>query len=230
MSGKCVAYWRAIDKGKECGAPKLGTITRKFQDEYRKGIVPDLVAAGLKEDDVYENLHYSILNQMYPLPPLLKIKRESPLRKKLLDILFEALASKRSLKGKDKYFKEIAEKFPELDTRKWGYDEWMLHFGKDYRFRKVMGVITSERNHNPPKATPQDPEVQHKRWGEDTPTSISRKLSNVITAGQRAILQDMVSYGFGDNEYAAFCIALKWASEKLDTLENEDNVIIGESG
>ena len=48
-------------------------------------------------------------------------------------------------------------------------------------------------------------------------TPITKQVGQKIECApiHRKILISMMEKGFGDNEYAAFCIALKWAVERL---------------
>ena len=63
---------------------------------------------------------------------------------------------------------------------------------------------------------------QTNKSGSYDPTRIKniRGKINVIykmnTSGQTNILENMISAGYGEDVYGAYCIALKWASERLE--------------
>jgi hypothetical protein len=218
---KCAAYWRALDNGKECGAPKLGSAARTLQDEYRKGVVSDLVAMGLKEDVIYDLLYYTALIHCTPCPSILRMKRDSPYRKKMLDLVFEAVSSGVIISKNKDFYKKIADRYPELDIRTWADEDWSRHCGEYRPSPRARGVWDRELKLKSVRVEPfaitnRNNIGEGRDYNTDSRTSIVHKLRMVCTAGQFSILQDMVALEHGSDEYAAFCIALKWASERLD--------------
>jgi hypothetical protein len=47
-------------------------------------------------------------------------------------------------------------------------------------------------------------------------TEKKRSILRVLNTGQYNILLSMIQGGYAEDEYAAFCIALKWAAERLE--------------
>jgi Arc/MetJ-type ribon-helix-helix transcriptional regulator len=226
--GKCAAYWRALDNGKDCGAPKAGTNTEKNQYIYRHEIVPDLVAMGLLEDDVFENLPYSVglCNKSYvgergraKTINLGALRRDSPIRKKMLDFIFERIASGKRVSGSDL----VNAGF---ERTSWTIVDYERHYSSGAA--GIRGLLSergpskkSERGTSRAITSLKNKPVLSRgcfssNGRQISLTSKKQILVNLCSVGQLAILERMAAAGHGDEEYAAFCIAIKWAAERLD--------------
>lgn len=196
-----------MDAGKECGAPKYGTITREKQNQYRHGIVPDLVAMGAKESDVFELLPYTTCSSSSSPKghniSLVRLRRDSPKRKEMLDFIFSSVVS-----GKRISLNNITD--AGFITDLWTPEDYIRHYG--YLPNSTITHNKADRNLIELSL---DKLPLESACISDSIYRQNKRLSNFCTSGQMGILQKMNSAGYGNDEYAAFCIALKWASERI---------------
>jgi hypothetical protein len=175
---------------------------------------------GAKEEDVFELLHYDVCTKSRYINgicgiPITSLKRESTYRKKLLDFFFERIMS-----GKPTMVRDIIE--AGFTTEHWTDDE----IKKEFEPRSANKKTVSSRM----KKSACDSAIKKIVLGSGIPSSnavsfsgsycgltkITGFLNELCTSGQLGILQSMILNGYGDNEYTAFCIALKWAAERLE--------------
>jgi hypothetical protein len=220
MTGKCAAYWRAKDAGKECGIPETKR-SLDLQNKYRNGLVLDLVSMGCTEDDVFEYLPYSVCGaeRFKDMIAYFSLKRESPIRRKMIDLFFQKITKREKITNRD----IVTHGF----TRKgWSNSDYEKHYIPRAAAHCITGKCLSAAKERSINRIKKSGGGLCKRpitvTGEKKSlTRYIADLNNFCTVGQIGILQKMNEFGYGDNEYGAFCIALKWALDRLEQEKGE---------
>lgn len=216
MAGKCAAYWRAKKLGKECGVPESHKSLRK-QERYEE-FIEELVDLGVNKDLAFDYIPYTLLltpktgKLRNNIVSFLSLRRNSPIRQKMVDYIFLSVMQGKKITGEGLF------KASKTNKLKWTDEDFKIHYTDSAATSAITGKKLVKRGRqiaiNLIKENPYP----------DAPTidgkySITQKivsLSSVCTSGQFGILQDICSSGYCEEEYSAFCLALKWALERLE--------------
>jgi hypothetical protein len=225
MSGKCAAYWRAREQGKDCGVPQSRVANAK-QNRYIRDIVPDLVSMGAREDDVLDLFKYTHAwgcsrNRASgkKAVSIASLKRSSPIRMKMLDFIFRSV-----VEGKEVTVDTLCAGGFDLD--KWALEDYVEHYEHVPQNKRIVALAPPKKldtGHTKSAITctiknPIPHAATRASNGQSASVSVKKSiLAGLCTSGQIGILQDMNLAGFGDDEYTAFCIAIKWAWERLES-------------
>jgi hypothetical protein len=205
----CSGVIKAILEGKACGMH----ISKKSIAEYEKysDMIDELCIRGCEKNTAYNLIHITVVRAGATKNGinLFSLKKSSSIRKRIMDYLFSCAVSGKQTTRKG--YVAIA------GTRKdWSDTEYDEHY-TPLAISQIKKVRAIERHKTRILNGVDNPNAGH--YFESN-TGVTRKmgaLSSLCTTGQTNILFSMVERGYGDNAYESFCIALKWASEKLDS-------------
>lgn len=173
-------------------------LSQRVRNKYEKydEVVDELESLGINRDLIYENLRFSNITGggggklKRDLPVFVALKRTSPIRKRMIDYMFTTLSNSA----------EVTQKglFNAANTKK---SEWtQKDYDEHYIFHAATFVKANAKKTQPPQ--------------KDRVRQYDKKIE--CDTVHRNILLRMNAAGYGDDEYAAFCIALKWAAERLE--------------
>jgi len=201
MAGKCAAYWRAKKLGKECGVPtsKWSLINQGRYEDF----IDELVGLGVDRNEAFDHIPFSLLTVSSGRDYIVftDLRRDSPIRKKMVDYIFKTVCDGKKVTHLGLHTSSgINKSEMTLDDFKNHYREERIN-NPHHNCLKARGFTTT-----PNSQSAVIPNIR----------SQSILLLNLCTSGQIGILQAMDAAGYGDDEYAAFCIAIKWAAERLE--------------
>jgi len=196
----CVRFWDTFEReGNFCGVSK--STVRDF--EAYLDFVRELGTYGADREDCFRLFPSSAYTQS-KIPGL---KRDSPIRKHVVEKILSHIASKKHVSGRTARsfigYNYLTDEEKEINFKP-------NHFrgvkrGED---RTLKTIFTSKyadpHNQTSPNTT------------DNTITALIRRINGVSNTGQKHILNAIISAGYADDEYGAFCIALKWAADRLE--------------
>jgi hypothetical protein len=206
----CAGVIKAVLEGKACGM----RISKESLDEYEKytGVIDELCDRGCLKDTAFNLVHKTIITG-YKIKDginLFSLKRDSPIRKQIMEYLFNCVISgKRTTR--EGYIQSAGTRAHWTD----------IEYEEHYSPRSVTQInnarLAKSRKARILNGDGNDPDSINSLGYN---TGIKRKmgfLSCLCTTGQTNILFNMIESGYGNNAYESFCIALKWASERLES-------------
>lgn len=183
-----------------------------FSDSKRRtlkkyfDICDEISDLGIHINKVYKNYPKScvaVSSTYKDTTPISNFKKNSPIRQKVMDYIFECCANDIPVDTKT-YNKLLG------DWRGWS-DDMIKEHCTEHVAQYMISRRISIRNKNKLKLLP----------AQITPCVLKQRDRNVeLGAPHHAILHRMIEKGFGADEYAAFCIAMKWASERISGESN----------
>jgi len=198
----CLLWYKQFKKD-----PGFCGLSKRSQDAVSDflGVVNELVQMGLPEDIILLSFPSSALvgSGFFTLTP------SSDIRKNTLSKIYDLLASNKKITSR------VVRTFTGIDS--WDQDivekNCVLCTGDPAKRRtlskKSFLTRLEKRKHNPSS------HLNLLKAKSDITDRIS-KLYFINTQGQTNILENMQSSGYGEDIYGAYCIALKWASERLE--------------
>lgn len=209
----CDGVLTAVITGSGCGV-NFSKKTRSYYNNY-KSIVDEIEGMGLRD----RNLIYRLLKldrltgrgrantHVRGMPKLFLLKRNSPIRKKMMDYIFKTISNGYRVKA------EELKCASGVDVTTWSIDDFKEHYSAEsaaYSFAQIR------KWRDVPRFV-KSPEITNKPL-------VQRGREVVCDPIYRNILTRMVLAGHGDDEYAAFSIVMKWAVERLER-ENKEAAI-----
>jgi hypothetical protein len=220
MVGKCAAYWRARESGKDCGVPSSKSAT-SAQERYLE-VIDELVGMGADRDNAFDHIPYSLIacsgrsGRSGKLVPFISLRRDSPIRKHMIDYIFQCVISNERIN----YGGLIAASG--VDISKWTEDDYKNNYTSGGARRVINGKRLGNFSYTKAMKSVIGGDLTRLNTfrsvsGNRSLTEKLQSLTNICTSGQLGILQKMNAVGYGDNEYTSFSIALKWAAERLES-------------
>lgn len=207
----CAGVIKAILNGKGC-AMGLSKRTISVYEKYAE-IIDELEALGCNRDDAYTYLPVTgVVNTRVLGQPNLKVlKRSSPIRKKIMDYLFNCVISKtyatprgiRSAGG--------------ADTTTWSKEDFQTHY-RDELFQGMAGNWFERTKGLKRRAQA----LSHYGPISGDSAELTNKIAEItriLNPPQIQILRRGMEVDGLDNEYAALIIALKKYAEYLDGIQ-----------
>lgn len=171
-------------------------------------IIDELVDMGVRREDAQNNIPLSVCesswNKTKDLVNFHSLKKTSSIRKKMMDYFFLC-----AVNNKPAELPDLIKASGELRT-KWTNEDYKMH----YSLQAANFANSLVKRHNT---------MRIKRLSEKddigkiivSPWNVRHYLMLACTAPQYSLLTQVSNAGYGDDEYAAFCFAIKLLGEYL---------------
>jgi hypothetical protein len=203
----CLLWYKQFKKD-----PGFCGLSRKAQKQTGAYLdfVMELESMGLPEDQILLFLSASAYNNS----GLRSLIPSSSIRKDTVSKIFDAISNNK------KITQHMARTFTGIDNWDEKIIEKNVFLSDATNTNGRAGLSAATRKQtllsaiNRRKANPSSTYV-----GRKCPSVADRisKLYQINTQGQTNILMEMNTAGYGEDIYGAYCIALKWASERLES-------------
>jgi len=200
----CVDFYKKIKRdGNFCGLTRQSMRAISLYFDF----AAELSDLGLPEEIVYKYLPQSAYLHSY-MPAL---KKDSIIRRSTLDKIVSQISSNKKITSKQLRKWVGVDTFTEEKAFENFSDAGYFAFcrGQKIRGKKIADAISDV----PPK-------WQKMILFNNQSISINElknRVFNACNSAQYAVLLEVQKAGYADDEYAAFCIALKWAAERLES-------------
>jgi hypothetical protein len=201
----CLLWYKQFQKD-----PGFCGISKASQRDIARylDVVHELTEMGLPEDQVLTLLPSSVLkiSGIYSLLP------ESQPRKELKSKIYDLIANKKKMSGRiirhlsgiDNWDEQFIDKNCKVDGGRW----------KGNLKTNLLSKIVNRQNNRSSQLNTGDRNVGGAQ-------ERIRYIYRINSHGQTNILETMNTAGYGEDIYGAYCIALKWASERLEAEKKE---------
>jgi hypothetical protein len=207
--GKCLRFWDAIERdGNFCG---VSNNTMKRYLDYLD-FIGELCSMGLDREECFTYFKTTTFQRV----GLRAYRRDSPLRKNLVEKIVSSITNRDPITIAETIrmgICNLSESAAKENLTPLGHNAYRSSV---VRKQKVLDSVNLPPEHQPA--------FIYGSYGSSSVKGRRSRVASVATTGQWNVLLAMVNAGYAEDEYGAFCIAIKWAAERL---ENEKNTTLG---